>query len=941
MNFLKRIAIKFLTEYGSDIHKLAFVFPTRRAGIYFLRHLQNHKQENSSLWATPIFSIEDFITGLSGSTAADQLELIFTLYDIYRTNVRGYPKEFEDFYSWGKMILADFNEVDKHLVNTDELFRILREYKSVEDINEEDKAEIYKKYTGFWDDLGILYREFNRALIEKNRVYEGLAFRQVAQDIAGLLKTGVPAWKKAIFCGFNALTPAEETIIRYLISEKKGEIYWDMDRYFVEDVNQEAGYFFRQNKETLIKGEPLWVDDELARPKTIDIIGVQSKVSQAKEAGLRIEQLLKSRTGSEDIAVVLPDEAMLFPVLNSLPAGVDRVNITIGFPLDRTPVYSLLNSLIEMQLRYYESRSAVASKQDDKKGFYYKDVLRVLNHPYIKPFAPEEIESFVTRTKEENLVYVTEKDMEGFPSFPKKLFSVKKDSREIIEYFLELSIALHNFYRDNEPEIFSIDYEYLYHFYTLLTRLQDALKNAGLVLDTGAFRRLFDDIIKNSRIPFTGHPLEGLQIMGVLETQTLSFANLFLFSLNEGHLPPGKNQQSFIPYEVRCSAGLPTYKERDAIAAYHFYRLLKNSEHITLLYTTEAKGMEKSEKSRFLDQLLIEFAGKNPDVALNHYVVDFVFSAQDIKEITVEKSPEIIETLSQKVYSASSLLDYLTCPLKFYFSRILRLKEEEDVSENPDQRMVGDIIHETLYRLYDGYTDRDSELTSKDIETVKNKIEATLESSFRKILKTGDLKTGRNRIAFEVMLQFLDHFFDKEKQSPGFKILMLEKKIDDVYLPFTVNGKRYSGHLVGHIDRVDITKDQICRIIDYKTGKVNPLNLKSMAELAGPGAVDRREAFQLFFYRYLLKKSWAAGDRYRFRLGVYPFKKVYDELSFIGVGKSDIIDDGMVQEYEEILIDLFGKLFDGGTPFSQVKDEKNCRFCPYIDICCKPQQDTF
>ena len=934
MGFLHKIADRFLDEYGNNIHKIAFVFPTRRAGIYFLRHLQNRKKKNTSLWAPAIFSINDFVVGLSGLTIPDQLELIFTLYDIYRKNVRRFPKEFEDFYSWGKMIIADYNEIDKHLIDVDKLFRVLKEYKAVEDINEENKADIYKKYTGFWDELGLLYREFNRVLKEKNRAYEGMAYREVAQDIADLVKAGTQTWEKVIFCGFNALTTAEETIMRHLLKEEKGEIYWDMDRYFTEDIHQEAGFFFRQNRVTLSKGEAQWVEDVLSRAKTVNIIGVQSKVSQAKVLGIKLQELLNYEFDTEHIAVVLPDEALLFPVLNSIPGHVDRVNITIGFPLDRTPAFSLFNSLIDMQLRVIERGG------ENTKDFYYKDVQKVLNHPYIKPFAPEEIDDLMNRTKTENLVYLSEKDISDLSPPLKNLFRIQADSRSIIAFFLELSIGIRSFYRENKPDLFSIDYEYLYHFYTLLTRLQDLLKETGLRFDIATFRRLFYDIVTNSRIPFTGEPLEGLQIMGVLETQTLDFDHLFVLSLNEGYLPPGKGQQSFIPYDVRSAAGLPTYKESDAVSAYHFYRLIKNSKNVTLFYTTESKGMEKSEKSRFIDQLLIEFAGKNPEARINHQVIDFSFSAQKIKAFSVEKSEKIIEMLSQRQYSASSLLDYLTCPLKFYFSHILKLKEEEDVYESPDQRLIGDIIHKTLHQLYRPYCRRSEALSFKEIETIKDMVEPVLRTVCRESLKSGDLFTGRNLIAFEVMKRLLNHFFDKEKQAAGFKILMLEEKIDKVYLPFSVKGRDYTARLTGHIDRVDITKENICRILDYKTGKVNPLNLKSVTEISGPQAVDRREVFQLFFYRYLLKRRWAKGDSYRYRLAVYPFKKMFQNLISVRVDKSDIIDNEMVDEYEQILIDVFRELFDPGIAFSRTNAEKNCRCCPYINLCGRPQPGT-
>lgn len=934
MEFLKKIVTRFLDEYGGDIHKIAFVFPTRRAGIFFLRCLQNQKGDMTAFWAPTIFSIEDFVVELSGLTILDQVESIFTLYEIYRQKVRTYPKSFEDFFSWGQMILADFNEIDKHLIDADKLFQTLKEYKTVEDINKEDKAEIYLKYTGFWDELDRLYREFNRVLAAKNRVYEGMAFRKTAGDIAAGKKSAAP-WEKVIFCGFNALTAAESAVIRGLVNLGKGEIFWDMDRYFVEDVNQEAGYFFRQNKDIWGGGEVLWLENKLAQPKTIDIVGVQSKVSQAKVLGIKLQQLLASNPESEDIAVVLPDSAMLFPVLNSLPEDLERVNITIGFPLEQTPVFSLCDALLEMQVKALE-RGNVTPQE-----FYYKDALKVLNHPYIKPFAPDRIEALIKQTREENLVYIGVKEIAVFPQPLQDLFRVREDSGQAIEFLQELLVTIRDFYKEKKPDLFSIDYEYIYHFYALLNRLQDSLIAAGLQLAAAAFRQLFADIARNSRIPFTGEPLEGLQIMGVLETQTLNFTNLFVLSLNEGSLPPGRSQRSFIPYDVRCGFGLPTYKEQDAVSAYHFYRLLENSRHVTLLYTTEASGMEKNEKSRFIDQLLLEFAGKNPQAQIDHQVIDFSFSPTPAKELAVKKSAAIMTMLEQRPYSASVLLEYLGCSLRFYFSHILKLKEEEEIYESPDQRMVGDIIHKTLQQLYLRFCGQEKFLSFQDIEDIKSRLEPMLTTIYRETLKREDLQTGRNRIIFEVMRRFLNQFFEKEKQAAGFKIVMLEQEIGDVDLPFAVKGRQYTVRLVGHIDRVDIAPGNICRIIDYKTGKVNPLNIKSLEILSGPKAVDRREAFQLFFYRYLLKKSWRESGRFSYRLGIYPFKKMYAGLNFVKVDKAAEIDENMVKEFEKILEKIFQELFDASIPFSQTAEEKNCRYCPYIDLCGKSPALSF
>jgi len=937
MGFLENIAGKFLEEYGNGIHKLAFVFPTRRACLYFRHHLQKKNNTGASIWEPPVYAFSDFMARLSRLTAADQLDLIFELYRIYNKYVNVYDKAFEDFYAWGKMILSDFNEIDKYLIDTDELFRALREFKAVEDINREEKADIYNRYTGFWGDLGVLYREFNRFLREKNRAYEGMIFRETAAD-AERIAAALP-WDKVIFCGLNALSKAEEVFISHLLDMKKAETYWDMDYYFVEDKNQEAGHFFRKNMKNLELENPLWVEDRLSEPKNITLIGVQSKVSQAKVLGLLLgaaphPQGTASHPPGEDpeaAAVVLPDETLLFPVLNSLPDSVKKVNITLGFPLQQTPVFSLFNSIIEMHLRLFESGSK-------KREFYHKDILQVLNHPYIKPVAPEAIAEFIKKIKEKNKVYVKEKEIDFPVEELNRLFHLPGDSPEVIDFFLDLLDFVRTFYTENAPDIFPVDYEYIYHFYTLLSRLKDSLRSSELPMDIRIFRQLFTDIVQNSRIPFTGEPLEGLQVMGMLETQTLDFTDVFVLSVNEDYLPPGKSQQSFIPYDVRAIMGLPTYKDRDAVAAYHFYRLLKSSRNITLLYTTEARGMERSEKSRFIDQVLIEYAERNKNAVIEHKIIDFEFDAQPVKEISIQKSQKLIEILSQKKYSASSLLNYLTCSLKFYFSNILKLEEEEEVYESPEYYQIGHIMHKALELLYKPYVRRDTPVGAGDIETIKGNIEKKLIAAYKKELKEADIHSGRHRIVFEVMKTFLNNFFEKEKQDCGFNVMMLERKMSGVGFRFSLNETVYRVTLSGTVDRLD-EKDGIYRIIDYKTGRVNPLTVKTLEDLSGPGVVDRREVFQLFFYRYLLKRKHKYNGK--FRLGVYPFKKMYDELKYVTVDKSDIIDEEMVDHFEEILTGIFRRLFDITIPFVQTEDETNCQYCPYLNICSREAGEGF
>lgn len=953
MGFLDRIAQQYLDQYGNDIHRVAFVFPTRRARLYFERHLHRLKPKGQNLWAPKMYSFADFFASLSDLVIAEQLELIFELYAVYRHHVRQYPKEFEDFYPWGKMILGDFDEIDKYVVDTHTLFRTLKEFKSVEDITKDEKSPIYNRYTGFWRELGLIYQEFNRLLRAKNKAYEGMVYREVAGKMVNGIKGGngkddldennenildKVTWEKVVFCGFNALTTAEETVISYLLKKEKADVYWDMDEYYVKDRDQEAGHFFRANEKRLGIADPTWVEDRLSEPKQINIVGVQSSVSQAKVLGLKLDELLgqlqEAGSDPENIAVVLPDETLLFPVLNSLPRAVDNINITVGFPLQQTPVFSLLDSIVEMQLHSLDA---------EMDGFYFKHVQKLLNHPYIRPLAPDDTAEFIAKLKKDNQVYCTLEDIGQLPEPMRRLFLLRKTSDRLIDYFMDLLDAVRKFYMEHEiePDLHAIDYEYIYHFYTLLSRLKDSLANTGLELNISTFRQLFSDIVAAGRVPFTGEPLMGVQIMGMLETQTLDFKNLFVLSLNEGKLPPGKAHQSFIPYDVRQKIDLPTYKERDAIAAYHFYRLLKNAENVHLLYVTEAKGMEKSEKSRFVDQLLIEFAERNKRTRIRQQVIDFSFETQAVRPIVIRKTPGILKILAERpTFSASALVNYLTCSLRFYFHYVLRLREEEEIFESPDYRLIGNIIHRTLHQLYRPYRGKDRPVNPGDIEDIKLRVESELIHAYKEELTYGDIYHGRNHIVFKVMQELLDSFFEKEKKHCGFNILELERDYEKIPFDFEVGGKTYTVPLGGAVDRLDWKKG-ILRIIDYKTGKLENPALDSLEKLTGDMIVKKKEIFQLLFYRYLLKRDGRhKGD---FKLGVYPFKRLGEELKFVQFGKketkSEIITDEMVVWFEGLLRDIFREMFDPEVSFHQTDDEKRCHHCPYVDICSRERVD--
>lgn len=944
MPFLERIARHYLALPERPLHDHIFVFPNHRACLHFTQYIKKNKPAGKTIWAPPVYSISDFIVGLSDCIVPDPLDLIFILFNLYQERIREYPRKFEDFYPWGKMILADFNEIDKYLVDTRTLFRSLKAFKEVEDINRDEVAEIYNRYTSFWESLGTLYERFNHLLQKDRKAYEGRIYRDIATHIQRHDAIPKLGQQRVVFCGLNALTRAEEVIIHFLLKQDRADIYWDMERYFVEDENQEAGHFFRQNKKSLDLSDPLWVDDCYCNERTISIIGVQSKISQAKVLGLKLKEQLATPCEPEQIAIVLPDETLLFPTLNSLPPNLTTVNITLGFPLAQTPVYYLFNSIIEMQLF---AQDLAQSRVGAPEVFYYKDVQKLLAHPYIKPIAPKEINEVLAVIKRENVIYVTLTHLKDLPPPLLEFFCIQEDSRQLLHFFLNHILFIRRFYQENQPDLFPIDYEYLYRFYTLLTRLNESLETSALVFPVLTFRQLFIDIVQNSRIPFTGEPLEGVQIMGMLETQAIDFKHVYILSLNEDHLPPGKTQQSFIPHHVRHMVKLPTYQERDAIAAYHFYRLLKRAEHVTLLYTTAAKSIEKSEKSRFIDQLLIEFADKNPKTRVSHHIIDFQPTAQPVVAIQVAKSSTILEKLAARSYSASALSRYLACPLQFYFTYVLRIREEEEILESPDAILIGTIIHKTLQTLYSPYLDKGTPLSLHDITAIHTQSEQVLKKVYLEVLPNTDIDLGRNKIIFHVMQRYLNSFFEDEKKHCGFRILELEKKITRVPFAFSLAREESSQtvYLEGTIDRIDCTNEGTQRIIEYKTGTVKDLKLKITSEeplkelFTGDKAVKHKIPFQLFFYYYLVNRSrQVARD---VCLAVYPFKNTSQDFQYIMINGSEIITESVLKEFEEILKGIFQEIFDPVIPFSQTQQLDTCRICPYLNLCNRDPGESF
>ncbi|MEM7035735.1 MAG: PD-(D/E)XK nuclease family protein, partial [Bacteroidota bacterium] len=691
-SFIGQLVDALLAQYPQDIGDIVIVFPSRRACVFFKDYLL--KAIDKPMWAPAVYAIEDFVKEIHPNAILETVSLTFEFYPIYQTVFPNEP--FDKFYSWGTMLISDFDEIDRYLVDAQEVFRNLFELKEIDTtidswLNEDGTpTEFQAKYLRFWELMGDFYEKLRKKLDVQGLSAPGQALRELAEQFAQQ-QPRLP-WPHVVFAGFNALSPAEELLIKSLVGYDMASCYWDLDRYYVDDPYQEAGRFFREMRQRWeAEGKPQewhWLGEGLASgEKEVVMTGVPLRVGQAKVAGLKLQEMLANDADPEKTAVVLPDENLLFPLLHSLPPALKDVNVTMGFPLRNTPLYSLVESIIQM----HENADRLHPGRGKSSIYYFRDVQNILRHPYIRAIAFDESRELLLEINKENLVYIAPEYFENYEvgHILRFLFQVWEDIPQVITYYLELYQRLKVAFEGpgGKPrKVPAVETEYLFHFFTLTQKLRDKLDNYSLNFDLKIFRRLYKEVIQSGSIPFAGEPLRGLQVMGMLETRVLDFERLIILSVNEGILPSKPSTSSFIPYNLRRAFGLPTYEDKDAIYAYHFYRLLQRAQHITLIYNTENDTFGSGEKSRFVSQLEAELPRRNPNVSFARETVTFPAEKEPIVPIIVDKTPELLAQLKEfaqeKGFSPSALSTYLNCPLQFYYRYLMRLYEQDEPEEN-------------------------------------------------------------------------------------------------------------------------------------------------------------------------------------------------------------------------------------------------------------------
>lgn len=935
-SFIAQLSQTLLQQYQGGLGDLCVVFPSRRACAFMQASIAQHSPQ--ATWSPALYAIEDFVPRLVQATILDPISLTFELWPIYQAT---FPDEtFDQFYAWGQLMVMDFNEVDQHLVNGAKIFQNLADLKRIDTsidawLNEDSKLSPHQQeYMRFWESLGTFYHALQARLEAQGMASPGHALRKLVDHFTAAKPT-LP-WEKVIFAGFNALTPAEEGLVTALMHWELAECYWDLDAWYVDQPQQEAGKFFRalrqrwEAKMPHLKGKWHWIGHHLATtPKELILTAVPKRVGQAKAAGLLLETLAQGIT-PESLALVLPDENLLFPVLHSLPDTLTDVNVTMGYPLRNTPLYGLVDAVLTL----HENAARLRPGSDVESVYYFRDIVAILRHPYVHHIASEESREIMREITQENMIYVSPGYFLRFPqgSILRFLFEPWSNLSDAIRYLLDLFLRLKAAFearQRTENPLPTVESEMLFQFFNLTQKLQGKLGKYLDEKDLPTFRRVYKEVIVAASLPFAGEPLKGVQVMGMLETRVLDFERLIILSVNEGILPPKQQQNSLIPYSVRKAFAMPTYEEKDAVYAYHFYRLLQRAQKVQLIYDTEPDSLGGGEKSRFVAQVEAELLARNPKITWVQETFSFPAEPEPVPPIAVQKSEDLIQKLihfgSEKGFSPSALNSYLHCSLQFYFRYLLNLREKDLPEETMEDNTFGLVVHGALEELYEPLVGQT--VQAADIARIGDQVDTVVERVFKATTRSDNTQTGRNRLLLGVIKDLVRQMLELDKASVPLELMGLEQELEAV-----VPTRQHPDGLKvrGFIDRIDRSGSKT-RIIDYKTGQVDSLKVMNFMDLKEGN--PKREAFQLGTYAYLYHRNHHPEQAVY--PGIFAMRNLPEGFLTLEYGPQKTADFDLLSlaEFEGLLVNLFEDILDRDLAFVQTDDQSRCRFCPYRVIC--------
>jgi hypothetical protein len=914
-SFLEKIATIVIQDFSAKLAETTIILPNKRAKVFLLEALK--KETNKTILSPEIISIEDFVQDVAAIRSVDSIELLFEFYEVYLSiTEKQNQQSFELFANWAKTLLQDFNEIDRYLLDPSHVLSYLKDIEDIKKwgIEVEDRTKLLENYIDFWKLLPSYYNSLYEHLLNKSIGYQGLIYREAVNNLNHFSNT-IPN-RTFIFAGFNALNAAEEKIVQHLLALDQAKIYWDVDQTFLNDPYHDAGLFVRRFKENwkYYKANPLeWIVDDFSQTKNIQVIGTPKTIGQAKLAGSIIEDIItKNEVSSLDkVAIVLGEENLLMPILYALPSSVGALNITMGYSGKNNPSQILIAKLFKMHTN-------ALSRKSESYVLYYKDVLDVLTHPLVEPYAAAG--NLVKIIKENNYTFITYNRLIELNSNPSNLFLLLFQKWEngavaVLENISSLLLLIkENFSNDNEDE--KIAKAFVYAIFKVINKLINYYLQHKHIDNIDTLYAIYKQVIDVAEVSFEGEPLRGLQIMGVLESRVLDFETVIVTSMNEGKFPAGKSQNSFIPYDVKKELGLPTFKEKDAIYTYHFYHLLQRAKNIYLIYNTENDGLDAGERSRFITQLDVEKQSKHN---LTFDIYNPVLPATAYQPIVVPKSEAVMDRLREIAvagFSPSALTNYIRNPINFYFQKILRIREVEEVEENIALNTLGTIIHETLKALYEPFIGKF--ISENDISNCFKFLDDEVLKQFKLVYKEGEIKKGRNLLAFEVAKRNVSNFLKMELESiqngDAIQIIALEqtfgRELIHPNLPFPVLIK-------GNVDRIELRNGKI-RIIDYKTGKVEKTNviLKSWNGLTQELKNDK--IIQVLAYAFMFETE---AKNYPIEVGIISFKNLKSGFLPFGFKEEKELNITVTKEilnsYLEEIVLLLNEIFDVNKPFEE------------------------
>ena len=952
--FLQLVAHDLYTKIGNDLSRTVLVFPNKRANLFFNEYLA--EESDQPIWSPAAMSISDLLQKLSVQKAGDPIRLVCELYKVFKEETES-RETLDDFYFWGELLISDFDDVDKNMVDADKLFSNLQDLKNLMDDYEfldeeqeeairqffqnfsiERRTELKEKFISLWDKLGIIYHRYREKLAELGIAYEGMLYRNVIEQ----LDTDRLKYDKYVFVGFNVLNKVEKEFFQKLQKAGKAMFYWDYDLFYTQRISKhEAGEFIKRNLIDFPNELPESYFDIFRTPKKIRYISASTENAQARflPEWVKATQTHTTQIVSEkENAIVLCNEALLLPVLHSIPQDVQNVNITMGFPLAQTPVYSFINAAMELQTNGY---------RPDTGRFTYEAVSKILKHPYTRQLSDHatRLERELTKT---NRFYPLPSELKK-DDFLTILFTPQSNIRELCDYLLRLIKSISILYRKEGEydDIFNQLYrESIFQSHLKINRLYSLIESGELSVRTDTLKRLITKVLTASNIPFHGEPAIGLQIMGVLETRNLDFRNLIMLSLNEGQLPKAGGESSFIPYNLRKAFGMTTIEHKNAVYAYYFYRLIQRAENITLLYNTSSDGLNRGEESRFMLQLLVE----GPHEITREYL-EAGQSPQNTLEIQIEKTPEILRRLYRAydtaqpesvILSPSALNTYLDCRLRFYYRYVAGLKTPDEVSAEIDSALFGTIFHLSAQLAYTDLTANGKMIQREDLERLLRdeiKLQGYVDQAFKQeLFKVAPEEkpeyNGVQLINSKVIVSYLKQLLRNDLQYTPFEMVAMEKKVSEKITIQTALGP-LTLRLGGTIDRMD-AKEGTLRIVDYKTGG-SPKIPANIEQLFTPSETRPNYIFQTFLYAAIMSRKQplmvAPALLYIHRAASESYSPVIEmgepRKPKIPVNNFAFFED----EFRERLQALLEEIFDEKELFTQTEDIKKCAYCDFKAIC--------